>query len=124
MDSTRRILSPMAHASGPDLIVVPSPRPSPARAVFDKILIGSGLDTHRLLDEPVEEFPAMPRPSTIEAERKLIEVVVEMRGAHGALVRSQQPPLEERHDQMHSRQHPRGSYLVAGDAAIAAAARA
>jgi hypothetical protein len=30
------------------------------------------LDTYRLLDEPVEEFPAMPRPATVEAERELI----------------------------------------------------
>ena len=44
------------------------------------------MDTHRLLDEPVEEFPAMPRPATVEAERELIEVVVEMRRAHGTLV--------------------------------------
>ena len=75
--------------------MVPFPRPSAARDVFDQVSIGSGLDTHRLLDEPVEEFPAMPRPATVEAERELIEVVVEMRRAHRTLVRSQEPALEQ-----------------------------
>ena len=78
--------------------MVPFPRPSAARDVFDQVSIGSGLDTHRLLDEQVKELPAMPRPSAVEAERELIEVIVEMRGSHGALVRSQQPPCEQRHD--------------------------
>jgi len=83
--------------------------------VFDEISIGSGFDIRRLLDEPVKEFPAMPRPSTVEAERELIEVVVEMRGAHGALVRSQQPPFEQRHDQMDPRQHRALLFGMIGD---------
>ena len=95
--------------------MVPFPRPSAARDVFDQVSIGSGLDTHRLLDEPVEEFPAMPRPATVEAERELIEVVVEMRRAHRTLVRSQEPALEQRHDQMDPRQQLAGWSRRIGD---------
>ena len=95
--------------------MVPFPRPSPSRDVFDQVSIGSGLDTHRLLDEPVEEFPAMPRPATVEAERELIEVVVEMRRAHRTLVRSQEPALEQRHDQMDPRQQLAGWSRRIGD---------
>ena len=49
---------------------------------------GDGLDRHGLLHEPEEKLAAARSSPPVESERELIEVVVEMLVADGALVGS------------------------------------
>ena len=51
-----------------------------------------------LLDQPVEQQPARTACAAVEAEHVLVEVVVELLARHAALVRSEQPPLEQAGD--------------------------
>ena len=57
-----------------------------------------GLDLHGLLEEPVEEQAAVIRAATVEAERELVQVVIELLRANGALVGTEQPALQQRGD--------------------------
>jgi len=49
---------------------------------------------------PEEESPEL-RPAPIEAEGELVEVPLQMVRLHGALVGSEQPPLEQAGDAMY-----------------------
>ena len=71
---------------------------------LDQLAIGRRLHGDRLLDEAVEQLSGMARTATVEAERELVEVVVEMGRAHGALMGAQEPPLEQGRDEMDTRQ--------------------
>lgn len=62
---------------------------------------------HRLLDETVEQFPAMAQEAAIEAKRELIQVGVQMRMRHRALVNTQELPFQEGSNSMHARQQRR-----------------
>lgn len=48
-----------------------------------------------LLLQPVKQLAARGEPAAVEAERKLIEVVVQVVLRNGALMRSQQPSLQQ-----------------------------
>lgn len=52
----------------------------------DKAPVGHGSNCSGLLHEPVEEFSATLRLSTVKSEREFVEVVVEMFVADGTLV--------------------------------------
>ena len=56
---------------------------------------GPGRSGDGLLHETIEQFAAVPRPPTVEPEGELVEVVVEMRVRHGALMGAKQPALEQ-----------------------------
>ena len=56
-----------------------------------------------LLEEPIEEEAPSLRGASIEAERELIEVVVQMLWTDRPVVRAQDPALEQRGHAMHSR---------------------
>ena len=49
-----------------------------------------------LLNESEEQLAAMPRPTPIEPERELVEVVIQMRVPDPTLMRTEQPPFEQR----------------------------
>jgi hypothetical protein len=59
-----------------------------------------GLGGHGALQQPIEEQPAMARAASVEAERELVEAVVELVVADRALVRAEQPALDQRSDAM------------------------
>jgi hypothetical protein len=46
----------------------------------------------------------MTRSTTVESKRELIEVIVKMRGADGTLMGSQEPPLQQRRNQVNAGQ--------------------
>src|SRR3990172_605283 len=69
-----------------------------------QIALADGLDLHRVLQYPPEEQPPRMRGATVEAEGKLVKVVVKMARGHGALVGAQQPALQQRDNQVHLRQ--------------------
>jgi len=56
------------------------------------------LELYGLLEESVEEEAAVTRAAAVEAEGELVEVVVELLRADGALVGAEQPALEQRGD--------------------------
>jgi hypothetical protein len=49
----------------------------------------------------VEQHPAMVTAATVEPERELVEVAVELLAADAAMVGSQQPPPDEGRHAMH-----------------------
>lgn len=59
----------------------------------------------------------MPRdvPPAVEAERELVEIGLELRGLHAALVGAQRPALGQRSDAMHAGQQIVGLLLGWGD---------
>ena len=62
------------------------------------------LDGDRLLDQAEKQFAAVPGRPTVEAKGELVEVVVQMRVADGALMGAQQPSLEQGDDAVDARQ--------------------
>ena len=61
------------------------------------------LDLDGLLEESVEEEAAVTRAAAVEAEGELVEVVVELLRADGALVGAEQPAFQKRGDPVHAR---------------------
>src|SRR5262249_56144213 len=55
----------------------------------------------------------MTRATTVESKRELVEVVVEMSRAHGALMRTVEPSLEQRRDQVDAWQQVGAQLVVA-----------
>ena len=58
-------------------------------------LVSRRIHGYRLLDEPIEEFAAAFGFAAVETEGELVQVVVQMFVAHGALMGAQQPALEQ-----------------------------
>ena len=58
-------------------------------------LVSRGIHGHRLLDEPIEEFASAFGFAAVETKGELVQVVVQMFVAHGALMGAQQPALEQ-----------------------------
>ena len=58
-------------------------------------LVSRGIHGCRLLDEPIEEFASAFGFAAVETEGELVQVVVQMFVAHGALMGAQQPALEQ-----------------------------
>ena len=63
--------------------------------MLDQTRVGGWVHGHGLLREAKEQLSAVPRGPTIEAERELVQVVVQMGLAHGALMGAEQPPFEQ-----------------------------
>src|SRR5262245_28497174 len=76
------------------------------------------IELHRLLEQPVEEQAALLRAAAVEPERELVEVVVELVWAGGALVGAEQPALEERRDAVGARHDDVGGVAAGGDARL------
>ena len=53
-----------------------------------------------MLHESVEEFAAVLREATVEAEREFVEVGLKVSGRDGALVSAAQPSFKQGNDQM------------------------
>ena len=62
---------------------------------FGHLGIGNRFDNNCLLDKAVEEFAAGARCPSVEAKGEFIKVVVKVLSADCALVRSQQPSLDQ-----------------------------
>ncbi len=61
----------------------------------DKVTDGDVFDLDRLLEQSVEDEAAVAGVAAVEAEGELVEVVVEMLAAGGALVGAEQPAFEQ-----------------------------
>ena len=72
--------------------------------MFDQPFVRSWLDGQSLLREAKEQLSAVARGPSVEAERELVQVVVQMRRTDGALMGAEQPPFEQGDDAVHSRQ--------------------
>ena len=70
-----------------------------------KRAIGVGISGHSALQESVEEQATVAGVTSVEAERELVQVVVELVVTDGSLVRPEDPALDERGDEVHVRQH-------------------
>ena len=58
-------------------------------------VVGHRIDSHSLLREAKEELAPTLGPPPIEAERELIQIIVEVLMADRSLVGSNQPPFEQ-----------------------------
>lgn len=59
-------------------------------------LIRCGGDRHGLLHQSVEQLPARPGGPSVEAERELIKIIIQMLRANGSLICAQPPAVEAR----------------------------
>ena len=66
-------------------------RPGPLGG--DKVLVAHRLVGSGEFEHPVEDHPAAPGASAVEAEHELIQVAAQVGGLHRSLVGAQQPPL-------------------------------
>src|SRR5215813_12122749 len=57
-------------------------------------ITGNRINGHGLLHQTIEKLASALRPATIEAERKLIQIVVQVLGTDRPLVGAQQPSFE------------------------------
>src|SRR6516162_2896433 len=83
------------------------PRFSHTQAVpglSDELLVGVGFGGQCALEEPVEQQASVASSTAVEAEGELIEVVVQLGVADGALVGPEDPALEQRGDEVNVRQ--------------------
>ena len=81
--------------------------------MFAERRVGCGFDGNGLLHQSVKELPAVTGGPPVEAERELVQVVVEMRAGDGSLMRAKQPPFQQRYDAMDTRQQLRRGFLPA-----------
>ena len=58
-----------------------------------------------MLEQSVEEQATTPGAASVEAERELVEVGVEVLGSDGPLVGAKQPALEQARDAVDARHH-------------------
>jgi len=65
---------------------------------LNQLPIGNGLLLHGTLEKPVEQHPSVFCRSSVEPKRKFVEIVVQMLMADSPLMRSQQPPFQQRGD--------------------------
>ena len=65
-------------------------------------MVGDGVDLDRLLYEAIEEQPPGSRCSSVEAKCELVEVVLKMRFADAAVIRSQPPALQKGGDSVNA----------------------
>ena len=72
-----------------------------------------GTMANGLLNESEEHLAAMPRPTPIEPERELVEVVIQMRVADPTVMRAEQPSFEQRDHPVDSREQLGGQGVLA-----------
>src|SRR5713226_6801635 len=77
--------------------------------------VRSRRDGNGLLHQAVKQFPAMLGGSSVEPERELVEVVVQMRVGDRALMRAEEPPFQQGHDQMDTWQQGAGRFGMVGN---------
>ena len=77
---------------------------------FDHLSVWYRFSSNCLLKKSVEKFAAGARGSSVEAEGELVKVVVKMLSADCALVRSQQPSLNQRCHAMDTRKEGMGIF--------------
>jgi hypothetical protein len=82
------------------------------RLSADHLAIGRWRDFDGLLQQAVKQFAARSGSASVKTERELVQVIIQVGGLHGSLMRAQQPALEERGHAMHSRQEPARCVLV------------
>ena len=87
----------------------------PLSLASSDIVPGNWLYLDGLLDETIEQFPSLVGRASIETERELVKVVVEMIFPNSALVGSQQPSFEESGDSVDTRQKLVGQFLAPAD---------
>src|SRR6266511_4421106 len=68
----------------------------------------NGRDLNCLLCQTEEQFSPRGRLAPVEAKRELIQIILEILMSNGALMRAQQPTLEQRNDPMYSGQQMLG----------------
>ncbi len=61
----------------------------------DEILVAHWVVGDGEFEHPIEHHPAAAGAAAVEAEHKLIQVAGQVRGVDRALVRAQQPPLNQ-----------------------------
>ena len=66
-----------------------------------QLCVGSRTRCDSLLEQAEEQLPAKLGRPTIEAERELIEVVLQMSLTDRSLVSSENPSLQKRHNPMY-----------------------
>ena len=81
--------------------------------VDDQASVRDGVGEDGLLEQSVEEQATTPGPASVEAERELVEVRVEVLWSDGPLVGAKQPALEQARDAMNAR-HDHVSGIVLG----------
>ena len=67
-------------------------------------LVRGRLHSYGLLQQAIEKLSPRAGFATVKAERKLIQIVVQVSQAYRTLVGSYQPALQQREHQMHPRQ--------------------
>src|SRR5712692_7381843 len=101
------------HSGGSDPLDASSARQSSFAGPADDLLVGERFDTNGVLEQAPEEQTTMARTPAVEAESELVQVVIDVVEAGGALMRSEQPALEQGDDQMNARQQLGGRRLAA-----------
>ena len=61
----------------------------------DQALVRYWIDRQHLLDESIEQLAAMPGRPPVEAERKLVQIIIEMVETDRSLMRTEQPSFQE-----------------------------
>ena len=74
----------------------------------DQTFIGYGVNRHCLLEQAVEQLPAVARQSSVKPEREFIQVLTEMLSGDSSLMDTEQPPFHQRGNAMHPGQEDRG----------------
>lgn len=68
------------------------------------LLPSQRVNSHSLLNKAIEKLPARRRGSSVEPKREFVQIVLEMRGVHGSLMRPFQPALQQCHNTVDQRQ--------------------
>lgn len=82
------------------------------RALRDQALEGRGFNRHRLLEQAVEQLPAVARQSSVESEREFVQVLAEMLPGDSSFMDAKQPAFHQGRHTMHTGQEG-GSGLAA-----------
>jgi hypothetical protein len=77
-----------------------------------KLLVRHRVDRNSLLNQPVEQFATVLAGPTIESERELVKVIIEMLKTYSPLMSTQQPPFEKRSHAMDAREQIRWRFLA------------
>jgi hypothetical protein len=81
--------------------------------VGDELSVAHRVVVNSELEQSVEQEPSARRAAAIEAEDELVEEIREMRVVEATLMSAREPPLRERGDPVHSREHDVGGLPTA-----------
>ena len=71
--------------------------------------------SHGLLNQSIEEFGPAAGLASVESERELVEVIIQMLAGDSTLVGAQQPPLQQGRHTVHARQQDRSRFATSAD---------